>query len=332
MRAEWEGNVKSGDPYAVTDHSTTTCCKSSSLGSKRAASTRASRPCCATTSTPWISMLREPYSTWLRHRRCSARHCPAAPLCRPCVGVDLSSVLAQTPARLAAEEGFGGRLEFRAGDSRSLELADGDFDAVVAHTLLSHVDEPLSVLREAARLVRPGGIIGIFDGDYASITFGHADPAKGKSNDDAIVRGIVTSPSVMRQMPRLLQHAGLQLVTSFPYILAEVGKADFWAPAIESFRRLMSKAGTMTIEEADAWAEHSRRTRLRASSLEPATTMAMSLDEHSLLIGYKGLVWSDRDLQYNEQQCQDLAQLRPPAISPAMSAFRPRQRLRLWPR
>ena len=73
-------------------------------------------------------------------------------------------------------------------------------------------------------------------------------------NDDAIVRGIVTSPSVMRQMPRLLQQAGLQLVTSFPYILAEVGKADFWAPAIESFRRLMPKAGTMTIEEADAWA------------------------------------------------------------------------------
>ena len=96
------------------------------------------------------------------------------------LGIDLSSVLAQTAARLAADEGFGSQLEFRAGDSRRLELADGDFDAVVAHTLLSHVDEPLSVLREAARLVRPGGMIGIFDGDYASITFGHADPAKGK--------------------------------------------------------------------------------------------------------------------------------------------------------
>ena len=135
------------------------------------------------------------------------------------------------------------------------DLGDGAFDAVVAHTLLSQVDDPLAVVREAARLVRSGGIIGIFDGDYASMTFGHADAAKGKAYDEAIISGVVTSPRVMRQMPRLLQAAGLQLVTSFPYILAEVGKADFWAPAIESFRRLVPKSGAMTEQEANAWAE-----------------------------------------------------------------------------
>ena len=126
---------------------------------------------------------------------------------------------------------------------------------MVAHTLLSHVDDPLAVVSEAARLIRPGGMIGIFDGDYASMTFGHADPAKGKVYDEAIISGVVTSPRVMRQMPRLLQAAGLQLVTSFSYILAEVGKSDFWTPAIEFFRRLVPKSGIMTEQEADAWAE-----------------------------------------------------------------------------
>ena len=48
-------------------------------------------------------------------------------------------------------------MEFRAGDSRKLDLADGAFDAVVAHTLLSHVDDPLAVVKEAARLVGPAG-------------------------------------------------------------------------------------------------------------------------------------------------------------------------------
>jgi hypothetical protein len=48
-------------------------------------------------------------------------------------------------------------------------------------------------------------MIGIFDGDYASMTFGHADAAKGKAYDEAIINGVVTSPRVMRQMPRLLQ-------------------------------------------------------------------------------------------------------------------------------
>jgi SAM-dependent methyltransferase len=120
------------------------------------------------------------------------------------LGIDLSPTLAQTAARLAADEGLRDRAEFRAGDSRRLDLGDGVFDAVVAHTLLSHVDDPLAVVREAARLVRPGGVIGIFDGDYASMTFGHADPAKGKVYDEAIISGVVTSPRVMRQMPRLL--------------------------------------------------------------------------------------------------------------------------------
>ena len=171
------------------------------------------------------------------------------------LGVDLSPALAETAARLAAGEGLATRVEFRTGDSRKLDLPDDGFDAVVAHTLLSHIDDPLAVLRQAARVVRPGGMVGVFDGDYASMTFGHTDAAKGKAYDDAIISGVVTSPRVMRDMPRLLQAAGLQLIASFPYILAEVGKADFWAPAIESFRRLVPKSGVITEEEANAWAE-----------------------------------------------------------------------------
>jgi ubiquinone/menaquinone biosynthesis C-methylase UbiE len=174
------------------------------------------------------------------------------------IGIDLSPALAQAAAQLAAAEGLGHRLEFRAGDSRNLDLADGGFDAVVAHTLLSHVDDPLVVIREAARLVRPGGMIGIFDGDYASMTFGHPDPEQGKAYDESLITGLVTSPRVMRQMPRLLHAVGLQLVASFPYVVAEVGQADFWASAIESFRRLLPRSGAMTEQEADVWAESLR--------------------------------------------------------------------------
>lgn len=174
------------------------------------------------------------------------------------LGIDLSPALIQTASRIAAEEGLGERAEFRVGDSRRLKLVDGAFDAIIGHTLLSHVDNPLAVLLEATRLLRPGGVIGIFDGDYASMTFGHADPAEGKAYDDAIVSGVVTSPWVMRQMPRLLLTAGLELVASFPYVVADVGKADFWASAVEVFRRLVPKSGAMTQPEADVWAEQLR--------------------------------------------------------------------------
>src|SRR5688572_3228199 len=53
------------------------------------------------------------------------------------LGIDLSPALAQTATQLAVGEGLDNRVEFRPGDSRKLDLADGDFHAVVAHTLLS---------------------------------------------------------------------------------------------------------------------------------------------------------------------------------------------------
>jgi ubiquinone/menaquinone biosynthesis C-methylase UbiE len=156
--------------------------------------------------------------------------------------------------RLANEEGLGEHLEFCAGDVRRLDFADGTFDALVAHTLLSHVDDPLSVLKEAAKVVKRGGMIGIFDGDYASLTFDHADPMKGKAYDEVLISALVTNPRVMRQLPRLLRAAGLELVTFFAYALSEIGKANFWASAIEAYRKLVVKAGVMTEDDANAWA------------------------------------------------------------------------------
>jgi ubiquinone/menaquinone biosynthesis C-methylase UbiE len=169
-------------------------------------------------------------------------------------GVDLSPYLVSAAKRLASEEGLAERLEFCAGDVRRLDFADGTFDALVAHTLLSHVDDPLSALKEAARVVKHGGMIGIFDGDYASLTFDHADPMKGKAYDEALISALVTNPRVMRQLPRLLRAAGLELVTSFGYALSEIGKANFWTSAIEAYRKLVVKAGEMTEDEANDWA------------------------------------------------------------------------------
>ena len=137
------------------------------------------------------------------------------------IGVDRSSYLISAAERLAREEGIGDRAEFRAADASDVDLADGTLDAVVAHTLLSHGDDPLALLREAARVVRHGGAIGVFDGDYASLTFDHADSVKAKKYDDAVMNALVTTPRVMRRMPKLLRAAGLDLVAFFSWVLAE---------------------------------------------------------------------------------------------------------------
>ena len=177
-------------------------------------------------------------------------------------GIDLSSHLLDIARRLAADERVSDRVRFVVGDSRGLDLPDGSFDAVVAHTLVSHVDDPRAVLVEALRLVKPGGMVGIFDGDYASLTFGQPDPVQGKMDDEAIQNAIVTNPRIMRQMPGLLREVGLSLVAGFPSVVADIGTADFWAPALESFRRLVPQSGVMDEATINAWVD----ARLRESA------------------------------------------------------------------
>jgi len=109
-------------------------------------------------------------------------------------GVDLSPGLIAAARRLAEEEGMSGRIRFETGDTRSLELADESFDAVVAHTLLSHVDDPSLVLSEARRIVPPGAPVGVFDGDYASLAFEVGDEAAAKDKNDKLVRAVITQP------------------------------------------------------------------------------------------------------------------------------------------
>ena len=170
-------------------------------------------------------------------------------------GIDLSAYLVEVAERLATEQNVEDCVTFCSGDTRSLDLENQSFDAVVAHTLVSHVDDPLAVLKEAARVVRPGSLIGIFDGDYASMTFSHEDPTEGRKYEDAIHAAIITNPRGMRDMPRLLGEAKLELVKTFAYVLAEVGKADFWMPAIESFRKLVPQSGMLSSEEINYWAD-----------------------------------------------------------------------------
>ena len=170
------------------------------------------------------------------------------------VGVDLSPHLVEVARQRAQADGTADRAEFRAGDTTSLDIGDASFDAAIAQTLLSHVPDPAAVVREAARVVRPGGMLGLFDADYASLTFGHPDSARGQAYDAVLSEAIVASPRVMRDMPRILATAGLERVATLSSVLAEVGTADYWASAIEMLRRLVPSTGAMTESEMDAWA------------------------------------------------------------------------------
>jgi len=169
------------------------------------------------------------------------------------LGIDIGPALVEAARRLSEESVV--RIDYLIGDTHSLDLPDASFDAVIAHTLLSHVGDPFAVLKEAARLVPSGGWIVVFDGDYASFTFGTEDQDYGARMDAAIIKSIVANPRVMRSMPRLLRGAGLDLVASIPYVLTEIGEADFWAGLLNSLPVLLPKAGIVGAQEAQAFVD-----------------------------------------------------------------------------
>jgi ubiquinone/menaquinone biosynthesis C-methylase UbiE len=175
------------------------------------------------------------------------------------VGIDQSPDFIAVAERLAAKDGVADRVEFAVADAHRLPFAAASFDAVVAHTLISHVRHPLTVLTEAARVVRPGGVVAVFDGDYASLTYGCSDPELGQAMEPALRSMIMSSPRVMRELPRLLPRAGLRLTATRANVYAEAGSSTFMLNLAETYAPLTASTGQLPAEHVDAWLADQRR-------------------------------------------------------------------------
>jgi ubiquinone/menaquinone biosynthesis C-methylase UbiE len=190
--------------------------------------------------------------------------------------IDLSDFLVRAGRQFALSEGVAQRIEFLVGDTQQLDLPDRCFDAAIAHTLLSHVEQPLKVLQELHRVVKPGALIGIFDGDYASITFGHEDPAVGARFDAVVRNAIITNAMVMRQMPRLLKQAQLEVIAFFPHVIAEAGLRSTGARQYNRFAAYCRNQARLAKQRQTRGPMRCNAIRSKASFLAPATSTPTS--------------------------------------------------------
>lgn len=80
------------------------------------------------------------------------------------VGIDQSEqMLGQARAKLAAAPRLAERVSFVQGEAERLPFAEGEFDALSFTYLLRYVDDRAATLAELARVVRPGGRIGMLE-------------------------------------------------------------------------------------------------------------------------------------------------------------------------
>jgi demethylmenaquinone methyltransferase/2-methoxy-6-polyprenyl-1,4-benzoquinol methylase len=80
------------------------------------------------------------------------------------IGLDQSeAMLGGARARLERTPQLAGRLSFVLGEAEALPFADGEFDALSFTYLLRYVDDRAATMRELARVVIPGGRIGMVE-------------------------------------------------------------------------------------------------------------------------------------------------------------------------
>ena len=168
------------------------------------------------------------------------------------VATDMSPYLIEIARRHAEDEGLDARITFEVSGAASLRAEGGTCDLVIAHTLLSHAADPVAILAESARILRPGGQLLIFDRDFASSALSLDSVIAARIDVTDIARAFAAQPFIMRQLPKLLAEAGFAIETHRSYVIADVGHAEFFAENLSTWRRLLPVSGVIAKSDVDS--------------------------------------------------------------------------------
>lgn len=150
-------------------------------------------------------------------------------------------------------------LTFATADGANLPLDDGSADVVVMHTVLTHVQDPTTLLKEAQRVLKPGGALVVCDADFSKATFSNFpnDPLDACARE--FVSGFVTDPFLVGKLHSLLPLAGFAL-SHFDVTSRVVSDGVQMRPWVEATTRSMVERGEIGQDLAEALiAEHDRR-------------------------------------------------------------------------
>lgn len=150
------------------------------------------------------------------------------------VGSDYSFQLIEVAQRFASAEGVEAKARFMVEDAQATQQPSNTYDAVILHTVVSHLPEPAEAVSEAARIAKPGGSVVVFDGDYASLTIhtGHPDD---KTVLQAIRNVSSANHHVMRAMPEIMKQQSLSIKDIDASVLVAAGESPFFGSLVTTY-------------------------------------------------------------------------------------------------
>jgi arsenite methyltransferase len=172
------------------------------------------------------------------------------------VGIDPSPMFID----LAAESFAGDpRLSFAIGEAAATGQPDASFDLVIAHTVYSHLIDPQRALGEARRVLRSGGQLVIFDGDFATLTVARFEGDPLQVAAGAVLRHLVHAPYVMRRLPALVGAAGFSLQSLEPHGYVQTTSPAYLLTLLSRGAHAAAKAGEIGHELVESFEREARR-------------------------------------------------------------------------
>ena len=141
-------------------------------------------------------------------------------------------------------------LEFQVGDAHAMEFHNGMFDLVRSERVLVYADDPLQVIAEMARVVKPDGRVMSYEFDHLGV-FIDSDMDELTRRIERAIQSGPPNPKIARQLPYYYRRAGLRVEHIVPFTCRmprEVVRGAYGPPLEKAV-----EAGDISREELSAW-------------------------------------------------------------------------------
>lgn len=171
-------------------------------------------------------------------------------------GVDPSAIFIAKAQALAQDLP---NLSFEVGEGRALRFEAESFDVVVVHQVLSHVPQPERLLAEAFRVLRPKGMLAIYDGDYATATVAIGEPDPLQQCAYAFQASYIHDIWIVRRLPQLLREAGFEVLPMQSHGYVEAPEGAYMLTWIDRGADALVQRGSISKESAEAFKTEAKR-------------------------------------------------------------------------